>query len=561
MGSSAGLRTRWAAIGAACAVTLGGGTFGVVRAVQTSGERATYVPVSPARILDTRTDVGAVDIVDATPVLLTVTGNVPTTKGPRTIVPAGASGVVVNITAVNPSVNGFVSLRPGDTTGEPDVSTLNVTAGGIFPNGATITLPTSGGSAGQVQIWFEGDGTGGRTDMLVDVVGYYTDHNHDDRYYTETEVNTALAGKANSRDLLPIPAGSTPTTVDAPGNTGFDTSIAIGVNGFPVISYRDATNGDLRVAACADVTCSTAATTTVDATGDTGYDTSIAIGVNGFPVISYRDATNGDLRVAACANVTCSTATTTTVDAPGNTGYDTSIAIGTNGFPVISYRDVTNGDLRVAACADVTCSTAATTLRIVDATGNTGAYTSIAIGVNGFPVISYRDVTNGDLRVAACADVTCSTAATTLRTVDATGDTGFFTSIAIGTNGFPVISYFDNTNVDLRVAACANVTCSTATTTTVDPSLFTGYDTSIAIGVNGFPVISYRDGSNADLRVAACANVTCSTATTTTVDATGDTGNNTSIAIGVNGSPVISYYDATNGDLRFAIPWWVVGGR
>jgi len=511
MGSSAGLRTRWAAIGAACAVTLGGGTFGVVRAVQTSGERATYVPVSPARILDTRTDVGAVDIVDATPVLLTVTGNVPTTKGPRTIVPAGASGVVVNITAVNPSVNGFVSLRPGDTTGEPDVSTLNVTAGGIFPNGATITLPTSGGSAGQVQIWFEGDGTGGRTDMLVDVVGYYTDHNHDDRYYTETEVNTALAGKANSRDLLPIPAGSTPTTVDAPGNTGFDTSIAIGVNGFPVISYRD--------------------------------------------------ATNGDLRVAACANVTCSTATTTTVDAPGNTGYDTSIAIGTNGFPVISYRDVTNGDLRVAACADVTCSTAATTLRIVDATGNTGAYTSIAIGVNGFPVISYRDVTNGDLRVAACADVTCSTAATTLRTVDATGDTGFFTSIAIGTNGFPVISYFDNTNVDLRVAACANVTCSTATTTTVDPSLFTGYDTSIAIGVNGFPVISYRDGSNADLRVAACANATCSTATTTTVDATGDTGNNTSIAIGVNGSPVISYYDATNGDLRFAIPWWVVGGR
>ena len=49
-----GVRTRWAAIGAAIAVTLGGGAFGVVRAVVSSGDRTAYFPITPTRVLDTR---------------------------------------------------------------------------------------------------------------------------------------------------------------------------------------------------------------------------------------------------------------------------------------------------------------------------------------------------------------------------------------------------------------------------------------------------------------------------------------------------------------------------
>jgi hypothetical protein len=182
MASLAKLRTRWAAIGAACAVTLGGGTFGIVQASVSSGDRAVYVPITPVRVLDTRSDVGVSTVQDATPALLTVTGSIATTSGQQNVVPVGASSVVINVTAINPTSDGFVSLRPGDATGAPAVSTLNVTVGGTFPNGATITLPTSGGSAGQIQIWYEAyAATGGTTDLLIDVVGYYTNHNHDDR--------------------------------------------------------------------------------------------------------------------------------------------------------------------------------------------------------------------------------------------------------------------------------------------------------------------------------------------------------------------------------------------
>ena len=40
-----------------------------------------------------------------------------------------------------------------------------------------------------------------------------------------------------------------------------------------------------------------------------------------------------------------------------------------------------------------------------------------------------------------------------------TGPIGAFCSIAIGSNGFPVISYRDNINITLKVAACSDVNC------------------------------------------------------------------------------------------------------
>jgi hypothetical protein len=558
MASLAKLRTRWAAIGAACAVTLGGSTLGIVQASVSSGDRAVYVPITPVRVLDTRSDVGVATVQDATPALLTVTGSIATTTGQQNVVPTGASSVVINVTAINPTSDGFVSLRPGDATGAPAVSTLNVTVGGTFPNGATITLPTSGGSAGQIQIWYEAyAATGGTTDLLIDVVGYYTNHNHDDRYYTETEVDTALASKADASELASKANTSDVNTAIAGKANISDLTSGLASKA----SVSDLTSG---LADKADITSLMAPIVpslpiTLDSTGSVGFYSAITIGIDGNPVISYYDDTNGDLKVAACNNPTCTDSDNTTIDS-NSTGFGqfTSIAIGTNGNPIISYADATNGDLKVAACNNPTCTTSTNT--IIDSNGDVGYFTSITIGTNGNPIISYLDATNFDLKVAACNNPTCTDSDNT--TIDS-NSTGFgqFTSIAIGTNGNPIISYYDLTNSDLKVAACNNPTCTDSDNYTLDNAGDVGAYTSITIGTNGNPIISYTDATSDDLKVAACNNPTCTTSTNSTIDSNGNVGLYTSMTIGANGHPVISYYDATNQDLKVFSPWWLTGGR
>jgi len=164
--------------GIVVASVIGVGGLAVVRATSGSSSASSFVPVSPVRVLDTRSDLGLVAVTDGVAGTLKVTGSIPTATSSgvvnAVVVPAGATAVVLNVTAVNPTVGGYVSLRPGDATGAPTVSTLNVTAGGTFPNGATITVPTTGAHAGEIQVWYEAEGTTvGSTELLIDIAGYY----------------------------------------------------------------------------------------------------------------------------------------------------------------------------------------------------------------------------------------------------------------------------------------------------------------------------------------------------------------------------------------------------
>ncbi|MBI3163926.1 MAG: sortase [Chloroflexi bacterium] len=350
-----------------------------------------------------------------------------------------------------------------------------------------------------------------------------------------------------SLQAAPARAAATINTVDT-GVGGQWTSLVLNASGFPVISYYDDNDRDLKVAVCGDETCSAGnITTTVDGTGgvDVGQYSSIKLNASGFPVISYWDETNTDLKVVVCGNASCSAGNTiTTVDSAGDVGEYTSLELNASGFPVISYYDSTNTDPKVAICTNAICGTK--TIVSLDGTVAAGLYTSLELNSSGFPVVSY--IASGNLKLAYCSNFNCTLGGVV--TLDAAG--AYSTSLELSSSGVPIISY-QGSSTTMKVASCGNATCSSGNTTTaIDSTSFPGnMYSSIALDASGIPFISYYDVGNSDLKIAACGNTTCSAGNgVSTVDSAGNVGSYTSIAINANGFPVVSY--AGSGSLKYA---------
>lgn len=332
------------------------------------------------------------------------------------------------------------------------------------------------------------------------------------------------------------------------GNLPSGTTATINRDGNPVVAFQDTVASDLVVAACTDPACDQPAVVTVlDTAGIVGGDASITSGGTGNPVISYWDQTNTALKIAICGNPTCTSATIRTLDGAAMSsavGRGSSVTTTAEGDPVVSYYDFTNTALKVVACTDPACA-ATPTVTTVDNAGNVGSATSIALGAGGNPVISYYDFIDSDLKVAACTDPACADPAT-ITFIDGVDDVGSESSIAIGADGNPIISFYDSGNADLKVAVCADPACATpAFVTTLVSQNSVGRFSSIAVGAGETPVISYYDETDRDLEIAVCTDVLCADPPAlTTLSTDGTTGTFTEVAIGRNGNPVVAHHDA-----------------
>jgi hypothetical protein len=161
-----GWRSRWAAIGAVVAITLGGGT--VIRMASAApGDvvSSSFVPVVPVRILDTRpapSNVGGI----AGPVGAgaTISFQVTGVAG----VPANATSVVLNVTVDGTTAGSFLTVFPTGTP-LPTASNLNWAAGVTIPNLVSVKV----GTGGKVSVY----NFAGAAHVLADVAGYYAPSN------------------------------------------------------------------------------------------------------------------------------------------------------------------------------------------------------------------------------------------------------------------------------------------------------------------------------------------------------------------------------------------------
>jgi hypothetical protein len=225
-------------IGAAAAVCLAASAV-VVGSVAVPGQilalpgasESTVVTVNPTRVLDTRYNVGLAGQFQSTVSRkLPITGKIPTyveatattaaVTTSKVVIPVGATGVIMNVTAVSPTSAGFLSIRPGDATGVPATAGLNFAPDDVVPNAVTVAIPTTGANAGRIDIHY-GGASGNTMHVIIDIVGYTTSTGLIDLVNRVTALETSGVAGATVATGPTGPTGPTGAT-GATGATGKD---------------------------------------------------------------------------------------------------------------------------------------------------------------------------------------------------------------------------------------------------------------------------------------------------------------------------------------------------
>lgn len=170
-----------------------------------SATGSTYVPVDPVRLIDTRdgTPVGPAEVRQL---------DVRTTRaGGASGVPADATAVVLNVTAVAPTSTTDVRVYPTRGGGVPEVSSLNATRGRTVPNLVVVAV----GDGARVSLRNEA----GRTHLLADLAGWYVGGTDGSAFHPVDPVRLIDSREATPEPLHPAGSRTTPVFRLGPGQT------------------------------------------------------------------------------------------------------------------------------------------------------------------------------------------------------------------------------------------------------------------------------------------------------------------------------------------------------
>jgi hypothetical protein len=342
-------------------------------------------------------------------------------------------------------------------------------------------------------------------------------------------------------------------TVDDPGLVGSFASLVSTTAGAQHVTYYDRSYHRLKYARCA-AACTVAANwsrAVIDQSADVGWYSSLVVR-GGIRHVVYLDVTNQRLKYATCSTGCLSESNWQKgpIDRGPALGQSSMFVDGA-GRRHVSYVE-SGGAVRYATCLSA-CTGAANWQIVTVDPDAVGEGTAITLDPGGRRHISYGS--DGDLKYATC-NISCTNAANweTLK-IDEQTTGGSSSAIAIGPDGSRHVSYYDASNSALRYARCA-ANCSNSAGwghVLVDgASTSVGTYTSLAVGGDGKVHVSYFDQTNGDLKYASCASG-CLTARNwqrQTLDSQGQVGSFSSLKL-VAGTLHIAYHDLTLGDLKY----------
>ena len=238
---------------------------------------------------------------------------------------------------------------------------------------------------------------------------------------------------------------------------------------------------DLSVVHCTAMDCSTFDAPLVLETPLTGGSygglySSIGIGTDGFPIIAYSSGQGPNPGQTALATIHCATANCSSHESPvlldvcGQCGSYASLITGADGLPAIAYQGIFASATvpKFVHCGSLDCS-AHGAPALLDNRGGNPLGTSITVGGDGMPIVSYDqgvngDGSSGDLAFVHCNSLDCALKESPVLLAKnfAAGPGTELTSITVGNDGEPIVSYlfFGPLNdLGLKVAHCANVLC------------------------------------------------------------------------------------------------------
>ena len=432
------IRTRWAAVGAAVAVTLGAGGIGLVDAAKGSGERPVTVTIEPCRLRDTRPDrgIGGRTAPLGPTEAYTVQGTGPSGN---CNIPGDATGLVLNVTAAHATDATNLRLYPTGTA-LPTTSNLNPRPGAPpTPNGVTVGLNGSGE--------FDIRNANGTVHVIIDATAYLVDHTHDDRYYTRDEIDT-----------LNQPIG-TVTTVAGEGVFGFMDGVGlsarfngpydVAVAADDTVYVADSSNDRIRAISPDGVVTTLAGSGTpgfADGTGTSAQfyrPTGVAVAPDG--TIYVADRFNHRIRRVTPAGVVTTFAGSGTPGFADGTGTTAKflnpygVAVGTDG--TVYVADTGNNRVRrITPSGAVTTLAGSGTWGFSDGTGAAAQFASphdVAVAADG--TVSVADTANNRIRRITPAGVVTTLAGNGMvGSADGTGTTARLNEpygVAVGPDG------------------------------------------------------------------------------------------------------------------------------